>query len=174
MPRQRLDALGRLFIPRPCRQELGIENGSTLSVTLENGTIIIRRDEEERISEIVQNCLWQYHGEGTPIDLLKIARGAGIKVIANKDIHCLKQNMYGRTYSNGSQWIIIYDDTLPLEKRKITVAHELGHVFLQHDKEHERFQAYIKRLQEEHPRHVEHEADLFAKYLLNPLQGDTP
>lgn len=112
MPKQRLDALGRLFIPRPCRQELGIENGSTLSVTLENGTIIIRRDEEERISEIVQNCLLQYHGEDTPTDPWKIAKGAGIKVIANKHVHWLKPNMYGISCSDGTQWIVIYDDTL--------------------------------------------------------------
>ena len=113
------------------------------------------------IPAVVQICLREYHITEYPVDLLKIARSAGIRVLRNSDVHTLQTNEYGKCYVSGKDCIIVYDDTQVLETKRFIVAHELGHIFLDHRREHERF-----------ARHIEKQADLFAACLIDSSQGE--
>lgn len=42
MKKPKLDNLGRVVIPKPFRKELNLQEGSTLVVTLENNSVVIR------------------------------------------------------------------------------------------------------------------------------------
>ncbi len=42
MKKPKLDKLGRIVIPKPFRRELNMQEGSTLVVTLENNSVVIR------------------------------------------------------------------------------------------------------------------------------------
>ena len=117
---------------------------------------------------LARSCLEEYGATSFPVDLLHITDGMGVKVIKDSDIHELRPGMQGVTYynhENGKSYII-YDDSLSLEERRFTVAHEIGHVYMKHWEEHARFMAYIEELKRKHGLHVERQADLFAKHLL--------
>lgn len=77
-------------------------------------------------------CLADFNIESLPVNLLKITRAAGIRVIKNSDVNDLLPGEFGKSYCNGINWYIIYDDTQPTEVSRFTIAHELGHIFLGH------------------------------------------
>ncbi len=110
-------------------------------------------------------CLIDFKIDSLPVDVLKIAQGAGIRVIKNSDANALSSDENGRSYFDGEQWYIIYDDSAPVELRRFTVAHELGHCFLGHE---------AKLIKYSHIRQIsytaasEKQADQFAMRLLCP------
>ncbi len=115
----------------------------------------------------VESCVREFNVTEYPVDLLQIARRAGIKVIKNSDVSELSEGEYGECLFHDNQWFIIYDETRPLDKRRFTVAHELGHIFLKHNEEHDRFMKYIEDLKIKHSRKIERQADMFAMCLLS-------
>lgn len=109
------------------------------------------------------------HGINTvSFDIIELARYEGIRVIKNSDVNMLRPSEYGKVLFDGEQWCIIYDDTRTLEERRYTVAHELGHYFLKHNEEYDRFMRYQELQRIKHSNYIEHQADIFAKNLLNP------
>ena len=112
------------------------------------------------VPHVARQCLLDHGQQNPPVDLLEIAKAERIKVIRNSDTHVLEVNELGKILSDGTAWIIVYEDTQNLEGKRFTVAHELGHYFLRHKEELER----LRRRQEK-------QADLFAAYLLNPQGG---
>ena len=81
-------------------------------------------------------CLLDYGIDSLPVDVLKIARAAGFHVIKNSNVNILSSNEHGRSYFDGNKWYIIYDDKDSTEVSRYTVAHELGHIFLNHELVH--------------------------------------
>ena len=100
-----------------------------------------------------------------PIDVLRIARAAGIRVIRDSTVHDLMPGENGKAYFDGSQWVIIYNDSNPKEISRYTLAHELGHIFLGHEMTHAK---YVGTHEFSHRRPSEHQADMFAQRLLCP------
>lgn len=109
-------------------------------------------------------CLSEYHIDKLPVDVLQIARTAGIKIIKNSSINELSPSESGASLFDGDNWYIIYDDGNTVQQARFTVAHELGHIFLGHDLR-KRDQAHT--FDTSKPR-VEREADSFAARLLAP------
>jgi len=106
-------------------------------------------------------CLRDYQVNRLPVDLLKITRSAGIKVIKNSDTHVLNAGKeHGASFFIGGNWYLVYDDTQLRSMRRESVAHELGHIFLGHEI---RGEGYIVRQQRD-----EEAADVFAVDLLAP------
>ena len=77
-------------------------------------------------------CLTDFKIDSLPVDVLKITRAAGIRVIKNSDVHDLLPGERGKAYYNGVNWFIIYDNTQSTELSRFTIAHELCHIFLGH------------------------------------------
>ena len=117
------------------------------------------------IRESAWKCLLEFEIDSLPVDILKITRKAGISVVKNSSVGDLMPNEYAKSYFNGHRWIVIYDDTNPVEVSRFAIAHELGHFFLGHDMTHTRYKdakQFGKR-----PK-AEQQADMFAIRLLAP------
>ena len=69
----------------------------------------------------------------------------------------MKSGEYGKMYYNfdRDKTIFIYDDSQTVDSSRFTIAHELGHYFLNH-----------KDVLDRGDRDFEKEADLFSTYLL--------
>lgn len=109
-------------------------------------------------------CLLDYNVTSLPVNVMQIAKTAGIKVVKNSKAKLLLPNESGASFINNKQWYIVYDDTAAKQRCRFTVAHEMGHIFLGHK---------IKRNQ--HTQNfnssrpiAEQEADIFASRLLAP------
>ena len=117
------------------------------------------------IPEVVRQCLLYYNVTESPVDLLQLSRRAGIKVIKNSDVDELSAGEYGECLFHDNQWYIVYDDTRTPEQMRFTVGHELGHIFLKHNEEYDRFMKHIEDLKIKHSRKIERQADIFAQLL---------
>ena len=111
------------------------------------------------IRESAWKCLLEFEIEALPVDILKITRKVGISVVKNSSVGDLMPNEYAKSYFNGHRWIVIYDDTKPVDVCRFAIAHELGHFFLGHDLTHTRY-ANIKEFGAR-PK-AEQQADMFA------------
>lgn len=117
------------------------------------------------IRDSAWQCLLDFKIDRIPVDVLAIARNANITVTRNTSAFKLSNSEYGRTLTDGKSWIIIYDDTMPEEVCRFTIAHELGHIFLGHDMTYAKY-SHLKEF-ENKPK-SEQQADAFALRLLCP------
>lgn len=100
-----------------------------------------------------------------PIKLVVAANRAGIRVIRNSKVSELHDGERGASiYMPDKQWLIVYDDTLPIDEARMVIAHELGHILLGHEYKYgdSRFPGGKSKLKSER------EADMFAVRILAP------
>lgn len=113
-------------------------------------------------------CLIDYNITSLPVDLIYIADKADIKILKNSILsrNKLDENEAGRCiYVNKTKkWYIIYDDSDPEGKCRLTIAHEFGHIFLGH----ELVYTDLGRIFYKNKPKSETEADIFAARLLAP------
>lgn len=111
-------------------------------------------------------CLIDYKISSLPVNVVKIASAAGIKVIKNSTVPMLRSDEIGLSIAIDNQWFIIYDDTTSRQNSRFTIAHELGHIFLGHDLQGG---VSFRRSGLNKPKPAkESEADIFASRLLAP------
>lgn len=116
-----------------------------------------------------RNASWQVLIDNNicelPVNIVKIANNNNITILKNSNVHELQNNEIGVSIYDGIDWFIIYDDTIESTGRKrFTIAHELGHIFLGHSI----LAGYHKRAFDISKPQVETEADIFASRLLSP------
>lgn len=110
-------------------------------------------------------CLIDYKVCALPVDLQHIARQANIRILRNADIHVLQPRESGLSLYDGQQWFVVFDETDSRQRRRFTVAHEIGHIFLGHALRAE--SRFARTFVKDKPIY-ETEADIFASRLLAP------
>lgn len=99
-----------------------------------------------------------------PVDVVQVVSNNGIKLLKDSQAHELRGGEAGISVFDGKQWFIIYDDSLPLGRKRFTVAHELGHIFLGHPL----VAGFHARTTGEKLPQTESEANIFASRFLAP------
>lgn len=116
----------------------------------------------------VRNAAWQclidYNINRLPVDLLEIANKANIKIMRNSDVNVLSGGESGICLLDGNAWYLVYDDESNIGRRRFTIAHEFGHIFLGHELK----KGYHGRTFNIDKPQVERDADMFAARLLAP------
>ncbi len=119
----------------------------------------------KNIRNVSWQCLIEFKITALPVDLLHIAGSAGIRVIRNSEMNILTGGETGLCILDQSnQWNLIYNDKCTIGRRRCTIAHELGHIFLGHELIEGK---YGKTFDTRKPKR-EAEADAFARGLLAP------
>ena len=98
-----------------------------------------------------------------PVSLSKIARNNGIKIIKDSEAKMLKEGESGMSIFENGKWYIVYNDGESAGRRRFTIAHELGHIFLRHELKGVHRRTFAKVRPQE-----ERDADSFAVRLLAP------
>ena len=111
-------------------------------------------------------CLADHDISSLPVDVMKIARLNKIPVKKDSLVGILKPDEQAKAYFNGSKWIIIYDDSNDLLTNRFSIAHELGHIFLNHVSDYFKY----KDVEDDGKKNKsEQQADMFAQRLLCPM-----
>lgn len=115
-----------------------------------------------------RNASWQAlidnKVDSLPVDIVRIVHNNGILLLKNSRAHELRQGEAGISVFDGKQWFIVYDDLLPLGRKRFTVAHELGHIFLGHPL----VAGFHARITGGELPQTENEANVFASRFLAP------
>ncbi len=118
-----------------------------------------------RLRNSTWKCLLDFEIDKLPVDIMKIAKAAGVRIVENSTVNELNEGEYGRSYYDGQTWVIIFDDSQDIVISRFTIAHELGHFFLGHALTHAKY-ADVQQVSRK-PR-AEQQADMFALRLLCP------
>ena len=119
----------------------------------------------KNVRDSAWHCLLDNNIDRLPVDVLKIARAANIHVKKNSHINDLLPDEDAKSYFDGQQWIIIYNDNNDISTSRFAIAHELGHIFLGHATTHTKY-ATVQEFGSK-PK-AEQQADMFALRLLCP------
>lgn len=99
-----------------------------------------------------------------PVNIMKIAKAAGIRVLKNSEVGLLSGSESGLCVFENGTWHLIYDDEAYKGRRRVIIAHELGHIFLGH----ELMQGNHEQTFNTRKPKSEEQADAFAIRLLAP------
>lgn len=137
----------------------------------------------KRVRDAAWEILFDHHVTCLPVDLRRIVRECGIKIatyekgeriIQSLGLEHLRVND-GFTIYVKNQWIIFYNSNNASRRRiRFSIAHELGHIFLNHKmlSTNSIFGTIFythENIREEDKTILEQEADMFAIRLLAPL-----
>ena len=98
-----------------------------------------------------------------PVSLVQIARNNGITIVKDSEAKMLSAGVSGMSILENGQWYIVYNDSENSGRRRFTIAHELGHIFLGHELKGAHQRTFAKVRPQE-----EIDADTFAVRLLAP------
>lgn len=117
----------------------------------------------------VRNASWQILIDNKitalPVDVVAIAAQNDIVILKNSVAHELRENEDGVSILDSDIWYIIYNDSAEsMWRKRFTIAHEFGHIFLGHPL----IAGYHRRTKDGEKPLVESEADMFAARLLCP------
>jgi Zn-dependent peptidase ImmA (M78 family) len=77
-------------------------------------------------------CIIDFEINKLPVDLNKILDNTGIKTCPNCNVNILRPEHRAVALRKGDKYVIVYDDEDIITKRRFSIAHELGHIFLGH------------------------------------------
>lgn len=120
----------------------------------------------QNVRDAVWRCLIDAGITELPVSVTKIAQYFKVNIVKNSVLGWLEPSQSGISYQTESgEWVIVYDDSDSIGRKRFTIAHELGHILLGHqlrEGEH-----HTRVFNKERPE-VEREADMFAARLLAP------
>lgn len=117
----------------------------------------------------VRDASWQIlidnRIDALPVDIIRIATNNEITVLKNSEANELRDGEIGASIYDGNDWYIVYEDKIEsIGRKRFTIAHELGHIFLGHPL----IAGYHARTININIPSTENEADIFASRLLSP------
>lgn len=88
------------------------------------------------IYKYARNMAWKFlidnHVSELPLNLSNICRNNGYRLFIDSNCTFLAQNDRGAAFLQDEQWQIVLNAYDSISIRRYTLAHELGHIFLQH------------------------------------------
>lgn len=120
----------------------------------------------QNVRDAAWHCLLDAGITELPVSVTKIAQHFEVNIIKNSVHPWLEPSQSGISFqAEDGTWVVVYDDSDAIGRKRFTIAHELGHILLGHPlregEQHTR--VFIK----ERPQ-VETEADMFAARILSP------
>lgn len=77
-------------------------------------------------------CLIDCNITALPVKLNAISRKYNVKIKDNENINILKDNQLGCVALINDELYIVLDRTVSIQRQRYTMAHELGHIVLEH------------------------------------------
>ena len=68
-----------------------------------------------------------------PVPIVQIAKNNGITIVKDSEAKLLSPGVSGMSILENGKWYIVYNDRENTGRRRFTIAHELGHIFLGHE-----------------------------------------
>ena len=117
----------------------------------------------KKIIETVYKTIIELEIKQLPISVDYITNELRIKQIRNCDLQkpLLSRNQNGLAVLSKGKFYIIYNEKDNLQERRFTVAHEIGHILLEH--------LFSSPTSQQEKEIREQEADIFATLLLAPI-----
>lgn len=121
------------------------------------------RIDYKKIIETVYKLITELEIKQLPVSVDYIANELWIKQIRNCDLQksLLSPNQNGLAVLSKGKFYIIYNEKDNLQERRFTVAHEIGHILLEH--------LFSSPASQQEKEIREQEADIFATLLLAPI-----
>lgn len=85
------------------------------------------------IRDSAWQCLLDFQIDRLPVNVAQIAAQTDICLLNDTTARQLRCYEHGRSFFDGTHWIIVYNDRHSEETSRYTIAHELGHIFLGHE-----------------------------------------
>lgn len=116
----------------------------------------------EEIKQLITELLSDYSISTLPIDVFLLAERMAIKIykysefVVDERIKIISASQDGMScyVANSMSYLILYNDEMDFNRIRFTIAHEIGHIVLEHEYSCEE---------------TESEADYFARNLLVPM-----
>ncbi len=119
------------------------------------------------VRNVSWHCLINCRIDSLPIQISKVCKFYGGKVVNDSDVHLLTTNQSGRIISINQTFYVIVNDKESIQRIRFTIAHELGHYLLGHLSRPENIHILNRDITPIKPAQ-ETEADMFAARLLAP------
>lgn len=119
-----------------------------------------------KIRDLAWQVLLDCKIDTLPVSTVQIAKRLNVKILRNSCLGILKKHESGLSLYQDGLWFIVFDDSQSYTRCRFTLAHELGHILLNHPLHngfHSRTTIFASEKSE-----IEREADIFASRLLAP------
>jgi Zn-dependent peptidase ImmA (M78 family) len=94
--------------------------------------VIIVYDVYKKARDKAWECLLECNVTSLPVKLSPIATHYGIQIKDNTNVNLLRDNQLGCVAKIDGELYAIIDRTVSIERQRYTIAHEIGHVALEH------------------------------------------
>ena len=120
----------------------------------------------QNVRDAAWQCLLDAGITELPVSVIKIARHFDIRIAKNSVYGMLKSDQSGISFqTKSSEWLIVYDDSASIGRKRFTIAHELGHILL--GRPLREGEQHTRVFNKDRPE-AEREADMFAARILSP------
>ena len=87
----------------------------------------------QNVRDAAWRCLLDAGITELPVSVTKIARHFDVNIIKNSVHDWLKPSQSGISFqAEDGTWVVVYDDSDSIGRKRFTIAHELGHILLGH------------------------------------------
>ncbi len=109
-------------------------------INIDNYDIVLSEELKKTVEKLAKDFLIQNKISVLPVDVVTVARQNNWVVIPYSQLNETISQIYeeiiytdwGFTIYYNNQYMILYDDTIKIGAQRFTIAHEIGHIILNH------------------------------------------